>query len=391
MADRSSGIVRRVSGVMTVSALAGVALFAGPAFALTQDQAPAPAAQPKDAAPAAQPKDGAPPPPATAAKPLPGIPGVIRHGLKDPKPRTPGAIRIATYNIENLFTTDQPGEKDGGEGGGGWGTPAKPAEHKAAAAEAIKRIDADIIALQEIESKEALIAFRDEYLKGLGYDHVASIDAGDPRGIEQSIISRFPITAESNWPRPEMGVHPEKLGRRPNRDAGKPLVMARSPLKATIEVPADKTGTGKPYTLTFLVVHHKSGAFYTYQREAEGKKVAAWAGEILTADPKANVIITGDFNAMASEASVQTYLTSGFVNALAGKDPKDATFQTHASNRAIDIILLSPGAAADMVKDSGFVLGTMQRPEDADWRRTPPPTGYASDHYPVVIDLMPRE
>ena len=29
--------------------------------------------------------------------------GVIRHGVKEPKARTPGAIRIATYNIENLF------------------------------------------------------------------------------------------------------------------------------------------------------------------------------------------------------------------------------------------------------------------------------------------------
>jgi hypothetical protein len=41
------------------------------------------------------------------------------------------------------------------------------------------------------------------------------------------------------------------------------------------------------------------------------------------------------------------------------------------------------------VAETRFVLGTPQRPENADWRKTEPPAGYGSDHYPVVVDLNP--
>ena len=41
-----------------------------------------------------------------------------------------------------------------------------------------------------------------------------------------------------------------------------------------------------------------------------------------------------------------------------------------------------------------FVLGTVHPPSDYDWRKDPDkervPEGYASDHYPVAIDLMPE-
>ncbi|MDP6986930.1 MAG: Ada metal-binding domain-containing protein, partial [Phycisphaerales bacterium] len=63
--------------------------------------------------------------------------------------------------------------------------------------------------------------------------------------------------------------------------------------------------------------------------------------------------------------------------------------QTHTSGRVIDFLLLNHAALGELVTGSGFVKGTSA--EDYDWRNDPIPAGYASDHYPIAIDLVPRE
>lgn len=355
-----------------------VALAGGIALVRQPEAAPTPA--PTTSAPA----NPATQPAAEAPKP-PHMQGVIRHGRPDPIAKAPGAIRLATYNIENLFDKELPADETGS------GTPPKPAAHRQAVAEAIKKVDADILAVQEIESKETLTKFRDEYLKGLGYDHVASIDAGDGRGIEQSVLSRFPLEGAEVWLHADLGaVQPDKIGNKPNKNAGKPMAWKRSPLKVTVKVPADRAG-GSPKDLTLFVVHHKSGALFSFEREAEGAKAAALASDFVKSNPDHLVAIVGDFNARPREKSVQAYLSAGFTDAMGDLIPatgnEPAAWVSHVSGRTIDHILLSPAAKAAVVPETRFVLGTIQRPEGVDWRRTEPPEGYGSDHYPVVVDL----
>jgi endonuclease/exonuclease/phosphatase family metal-dependent hydrolase len=356
------------------------------AFVRPSDAAEAPpAAPPAPTAPAkpAPAKTADPAPKAEAPAPMQGV---IRHGRKDPIPKPAGAVRVVTYNVENFFDHELPADE------GGEGTPVKPASHRKAVAEAIKRLDADVIALEEIESKETLTRFRDDYLRGLGYDHVASLDAGDPRGIEQAVLSRFPLKGEQVWHNlPLDGKQPDKLGKKPNPKAGQPMVLKRSPLRVDVQVPAERTASGAPVTMTLFVVHHKSGPYYGFMREAEAAKVAALANDVQKERAGAPVLILGDFNARPREASVQTYISAGFTDAfgdLVGTGANEPPeFVTHVSGRAIDHILLSPAAAPALVKDTRFILGTIQRPDGVDWRRTDPPEGYGSDHYPVVIDL----
>jgi endonuclease/exonuclease/phosphatase family metal-dependent hydrolase len=64
---------------------------------------------------------------------------------------------------------------------------------KALTAAAIKTTKADVIALQEIESLQALKGFRNKYLKYQGYHHAFLVDGNDPRLIDIGILSRFPI------------------------------------------------------------------------------------------------------------------------------------------------------------------------------------------------------
>lgn len=307
---------------------------------------------------------------------------LIRHGVKSPPAKTPGAVRIATYNIENLFD-----DKDDPNLSGQYEDldDATLPDRLAAIAETIHLLDADILAVEEIESLETLTWFRDTYLADLGYEHIASLEAGDERGIEQAVLSRFPITNAQNWPHMALeGVHPPKWGRNTNDRAGQPILFHRSPLQVDIEIPGD----AGPYRLTLFVVHHKSGRDGDYWREAETKGVSRLIADLAKRDSSRNILLLGDFNAEATAKSVKTYFEMGLQDVFAGQFEPEAI--SHASNRRIDMILYNSAIEPELRLDSRFVLGTPARDSSASYR-DPPPPGYASDHYPVALDLVPVE
>lgn len=390
-------------GGVVVPAVLAIALALGVALAGGCDRTPpvtpsAPATGPTvPATPAASPAA----PSASAPTPA-GSPRRDRDsiGVAEPLARTPGALRLATYNLENLFD-----DKDDPRYSGRYDDidDTKPADQLAALAAAIRRIDADVLAVQEVESAEVLAWFRDTYLADMGYTHLVSIDSGDDRGIEQGVLSRFPLESPQVWPDlPLGGIHPDKFGDDVNFNAGEPITYRRSPLRVDVVAPPDSADpAAKPYRLTLFVVHHKSGRGGAYWREAEAKKALELIAQAEAATPgEDNVVVLGDFNALTRDDSVKMYLDSGFASAerlarasdevKARKWPA-AAWTTHASGRSIDMILLNPGVAKEFVPTSMFVLGMPQRPRGSDWRTTPAPAGYASDHLPVVIDLIPRD
>ena len=83
-------------------------------------------------------------------------------------------LRIATYNIENFYDrNDDPySTKDSRVD---QGTAPKSARALYALAKVIKSVDADIIALQEVENIGFLREFNKSYLKDLGYKNVVLI------------------------------------------------------------------------------------------------------------------------------------------------------------------------------------------------------------------------
>lgn len=304
-----------------------------------------------------------------------------KYGLESPLPRTAGAIRIATYNIENLFDDHDDPELSGRYEDKDM---TKPDDDCRNAAAAIKAVDADVIALQEIESLQALTWFRDRYLSDLGYKYIISIDAGDERGIEQSVLSRFPVKETRNWVQLDLGgTHPAKWGNQDNYNAGQPIKYHRSPLLVTIDAPAaDGTST---YEFTLVVVHQKSGKDGGYWREKEAAKTVELLAGIQKDHPEQNIILLGDFNSVQTDRSMQIITEAGWYDVLAAEDPgqakRDPTTITHASGRSYDHVLLNPAARKELVPNSVFVLGTPIRNKP----------GYASDHYPVVIDVTPQE
>lgn len=330
------------------------------------------------------------PPPSQSKVDKPNRPRAVdpmdqnRYGFKQAKPKPAGEIRIATYNVENLFDDkDDPNLKDRYEDK----NMTKPKATCEAAAKAIRAVNPDILALQEIESKEALLWFRDTWLKDMGYQYVSSIDAGDERGIEQGVLSRFPITSETNWPKADLGAQ----GPAGSPLAGQTLQFHRSPLKVEVQVPATAAG-GKPYDLTLFVVHQKSGKDWGWFREIESKKIVSLVRDVTLAKPSANIVVLGDFNAISNDESFKTYLAGGLMNVYQGKDlGRNPDFITHASGRCIDHILVSRSMAQEINPQTLFVLGTPILPEGTDFRLAKELPGYASDHFPVVLDIKPVE
>jgi endonuclease/exonuclease/phosphatase family metal-dependent hydrolase len=317
--------------------------------------------------------------------------GANKYGMAHAKPQPRGTIRIATYNMLNLFDhVDDPslqGEHDDI-------SEATSDDRCRALAAAIREVDADIIACQEIESLDALTWFRDTYLKGMGYEYLASKDVGYYRGIECSVMSRFPITkietyqdrVISDTPRPGPGWEAIPADERTTRQR-----YQRSPLRVDIKVSDE-------YELTVFSIHHKAGR-YRWLREMEAATTVQILNRMMEENDARNIIVMGDFNAAPWDKSVRLYREAGFVDTLSHRviprwkdfDPAEPNlYKTHESDRVLDYILCSPAAYREVVPRSAHVVGTLYDAE-YDWREDPFPKGYASDHYPVVIDLKPHD
>ena len=268
-----------------------------------------------------------------------------------------------------------------------------------ALAKAIIAMDADILCVQEVESEDALKWFRDTYLPKMGYAHVASRDVGYYRGIEQGVMSRYPITGVTTWTEEDLSaMQARKSG---GKDAGwaeckdgQGQAFQRSPIMVDVEIPSTKKAD-KPYTLSLVVVHHKSGRDFNCQRESEALQIVDLLEKRASEEPEVNLVVLGDFNASPSAKSVAVYKDAGFKNAYEQRWEKSGNtrdlFRTHESNRAIDYIMLHPNAWAEVVPESFQVVGTLHPGSDYNWRTDEPPSGYAADHYPLAIDVTPRD
>jgi len=113
-------------------------------------------------------------------------------------------------------------------------------------------------------------------------------------------------------------------------------------------------------------------------------------------NPAGNILVLGDFNAQENEESFKilergnpSIGVAPLTDLLPGLGRQNPKTTTHSSGRAIDHILFGSNLAGEILPDTAFVLGTMDRPAGANWRTTPPPPGYASDHYPVSVDILP--
>lgn len=155
-------------------------------------------------------------------------------------------VRLATFNVENLFSRFRFARGVDPQQAAERGFTSEDLRHRIAdpqdkhlTAQLINLLDADVIALQEVEGMATLKRFRDLYLGGRdAYPHVLALEGNDTRGIEVAVLSRFAIVHCRSW---------QHLW----DDAGQQPLFSRDCLEVDVQLP----GKG---VLTLFVNHFKS-------------------------------------------------------------------------------------------------------------------------------------
>ncbi|MCP4251145.1 MAG: hypothetical protein GY778_29255 [bacterium] len=283
---------------------------------------------------------------------------------KPARPATPtkpaeftGTVSVATFNLLNLFDDDDdPYHND-------QGTPPKPREQMQRLAETFRKLDADVVALQEVENRGYLKRFVDMLIPGLGYEHLVLFEGNDRRGIDVAVLSRFPIGPVTSY----------RHLRFPDGN-GKMMSFRRDLLQATIEPPGG-------VAFDVFAVHLKSK-----RSDDQGKSLAIRLGEArqirkildaqLARDPQARFVICGDFNDTFDSKPLQTIIGqgSGALTALVDDLPEEqrVTYNKEPYRSMIDFVLTSPSMAKRYRPGSARVIpGSI--------------SSGGSDHNPVAV------
>ncbi len=100
-----------------------------------------------------------------------------------------GTVRVGTYNVLNLFDEfNDPYRSDDV-------MDTKARNELLKLAQRIRELDADVLALQEVENRDYLQRFVRALLPDMGYDHVVLFEGNNHRGIDCAVLSRLPIGA----------------------------------------------------------------------------------------------------------------------------------------------------------------------------------------------------
>jgi endonuclease/exonuclease/phosphatase family metal-dependent hydrolase len=278
-------------------------------------------------------------------------------------------LRIATYNLKNLFV----GAAGPTQTARRRAPPKRRAELKALA-HVIGRVDADVLALQEVGGAAALDA-----LNGLltrPYAHARVVPGNSDRGIHLAYLSRLPFATRSHSGRALRDRQGELL-REPAEEAAdgtSALRLQRDLLRCDLAAGAEG--------LTLYNVHLKSPNQPRWRqigadevRAAECRLIAEVIGAQQRAEPRRPVVLLGDFNAPWDSESLTPLRSLGLVNLLeATRPPKAPTFWPGAGAE-IDLVLATAAALPYVVRGSVHVHESQRARK-------------GSDHYPVSFELQ---
>lgn len=292
---------------------------------------------------------------------LPALPPAASPLPIEP-PVAAGTIRIATFNVENLFdNSDDPYTNDDS-------AEPKPRPKLEQLAASIRTLQADVLALQEVESRGYLERFVEVFLADQGYRHIVQFEGNDIRGIDVALLSKLAIgKVVSHRHLSFQGAD------------GKPQRFSRDVL--TVEI---QPTTGRPFEV--WVLHLKSNSdgrqYAEPVRLAEAAEVRRLLNERLSTVPQPRIVVCGDLNDTPESETVKS-LTGEGAAALQSAWQEIPTTEQISYHREpyrslIDFIFWSPALAGDFVPKSYRVIA----------QTTGEP---GSDHFPVVAEFEIRK
>lgn len=302
-----------------------------------------------------------------------------------PAPMRQGSLRIAAFNLENLFNGD-------GKGGGfptprGAQNPERYQQQLARHIAALTALDADIIALMELENDgQGALAAESQLLAALNAHH-----GGDWRAV--------PVAATANHDAIRNGViyrsskirllsSPRILDSGPFAHSSRPAIAARF-----------RAATGAPFVV--IANHLKSkgcrnarGAdsnqrdgqsCWNATRLASVRQLDAWVKNHYAGQP---VVMLGDFNAYAMEDPPRWLLANGWQDAFAAlgvQQPYSYVYEGQAGR--LDHAFINPPMRAWLKAAHEWHINA----DEAEGRASPDNSPRrSSDHDPLLLDLAPR-
>lgn len=283
-----------------------------------------------------------------------------------------GSFRVATYNLNNYLDVASNNR------------PEKSAAPKAMVRESLRAIKADVLALQEMGTTNALLELRGALEnEGLNYPYWEHAQGHDTN-INIVVLSRFPITA-----------------RRPHTNEsfllyGRKFRVSRAFAEVDISV-------NPRYSFTLITAHLKSRRVVPEGDEGEMRlQEAIILREIinqrLKENPDVNLVVLGDLNDVKDSPSIRTIIGRGRL-ALVDTRPseKNGDDQPHENRRfdppwitwtyyygkedsysRVDYILLSRGMAREWNAEGTFVLAL-------------PNWAVGSDHRPIAASFLAED
>jgi len=233
-------------------------------------------------------------------------------------------VKVGTFNVNNLFSRfNFAGAIDEIRSGGTTGAmtiryeftdpasfrirtfrgklvKAKNVEDIGTIAKRILTMNADVLAVQEVEDINILKEFNRHYLSGL-YPNQVLVEGNDPRFIDVGLLSKLPVGAITSF---QAAVHRQKPSER---------VFSRDLLEVEILNP---TGSRKLITIynTHLKSHfgddENNGQGKTEndtRRQRQAEKIAEIVGSRMTTEDK--YIVAGDMNDPPNAVTLQPMLT----------------------------------------------------------------------------------
>ncbi|SMY06033.1 endonuclease/exonuclease/phosphatase family protein [Flavimaricola marinus] len=255
-------------------------------------------------------------------------------------------------------------------------------------ARVIRDMNADVLAVVEVESRPVLTEFHDKIyvdLPALPYRHMMVIDGNDRRGIDVGLMAREGFTL------PSMRSHVDELGQN-----GEP-VFSRDCPEYLLTTPGGER-------MAILPNHFKSKfggdqARSDARRQEQAEMTASYYARLLSEGIE-NIIVLGDFNDTPASAPLSPIFETSLKEVKQHPAFTDFTFDANTGHRGIgtfgtgadsleiDHIMLSPALWSKVQLGGIFRKGAWTASNR--WPMYPELTreSYAaSDHHGVWVDL----
>lgn len=332
-----------------------------------------------------------PPLPITSAGPAALVAGFESRGERPAAPPAVGGdLRIAAYNVFNYFTT-LPAENPDARGAD---TATQFAAQQSKIVAAINGLDADVVALQEIENSVKLGEPVDEALAALvaalnnaagagTWAFVPTPDALTDAGIVDAITNAIIYRPAAVTP----------VGDSVTQIDETVWDIAREPIAQTFDADG--------YVFTVIANHFKSksgtGAEpadgqgrFNAERVEQAVALKAFADD-LAADPirSDQVLLLGDFNAYSEEDPIEVFTDAGWSDLVADRTDGQYTYTFDGELGSLDHALASPALAEQVTGAGVWAINAAEWAERGYFGAAVDPSSpfRSSDHDPVVVGL----